>query len=125
MEAASSPKIQQLNARIGMVYSGMGPDYRVLVKSARKAAAGYFRQYQVMGILMHHRRAIIPTSKAEWNGSDVLLVFCCGLTGSAADFAACKVDSECYAGVHTGAATTPSVGALINFLYLPQLLIPI
>ncbi|KAF9897482.1 Proteasome subunit alpha type-2, partial [Lobosporangium transversale] len=32
-------------SNIGMVYSGMGPDYRVLVNKARKAAQAYKRVY--------------------------------------------------------------------------------
>lgn len=34
-------KIETINEYIGMCYSGMGPDYRLLVKSARKAAQAY------------------------------------------------------------------------------------
>jgi len=45
MDSGSVQKIEKLNDRIGMVYSGMGPDYRVLVKSARKKAAAYNRMY--------------------------------------------------------------------------------
>ena len=30
---------------VGMVYSGMGPDFRVLTRKGRKAAQTYFRQY--------------------------------------------------------------------------------
>lgn len=29
-----------------MVYSGMGPDFRVLVRKARKKAQSYFRYYK-------------------------------------------------------------------------------
>ena len=39
-------KIAILTPNVGMVYSGMGPDYRVLVRKARKTAAAYFRLYQ-------------------------------------------------------------------------------
>lgn len=39
-------KIAVLTPNCGMVYSGMGPDYRVLVRKARKTAAAYFRLYQ-------------------------------------------------------------------------------
>lgn len=46
MDGDSVDKIQKCNSSIGMVYSGMGPDYRVLVKNARKRAAGYHRTYQ-------------------------------------------------------------------------------
>ena len=34
-------KVEQLSKSIGMVYSGMGPDYRVLIKAARKRAVSY------------------------------------------------------------------------------------
>lgn len=39
-------KISTLTPNIGVVYSGMGPDYRVLVRKARKTAQAYFRLYQ-------------------------------------------------------------------------------
>merc|ERR1712168_919696 len=39
-------KIEQITKHVGMVYSGMGPDYRLLVKSARKLAQQYFLTYQ-------------------------------------------------------------------------------
>nr|CAB3265216.1 proteasome subunit alpha type-2-like [Phallusia mammillata] len=39
-------KIEPITDKIGMVYSGMGPDYRVLLSRARKIAQMYFRQYQ-------------------------------------------------------------------------------
>jgi 20S proteasome subunit alpha 2 len=35
-------KISMLSPNIGVVYSGMGPDYRVLVRKARKTAQTYF-----------------------------------------------------------------------------------
>ncbi|CAD5125256.1 DgyrCDS13498 [Dimorphilus gyrociliatus] len=38
-------KIETINKNIGMVYSGMGPDYRVLIKQARKLAQQYDLQY--------------------------------------------------------------------------------
>ena len=34
--------------RAGFVYSGVGPDYRVLVKKARKQAQAYFLQYRAL-----------------------------------------------------------------------------
>ena len=37
--------MQQLTQNIGVVYSGMGPDSRVLVRKARKAAQRYYRTY--------------------------------------------------------------------------------
>lgn len=39
-------KVELITKNIGMVYSGMGPDYRVLVKSARKLAGQYYLTYQ-------------------------------------------------------------------------------
>ena len=37
-EDHSTYKIEKITDRIGMVYSGMGPDYRLLVRRARKMA---------------------------------------------------------------------------------------
>ncbi|XP_064618447.1 proteasome subunit alpha type-2 [Liolophura sinensis] len=39
-------KIEMITKNIGMVYSGMGPDYRVLVRNGRKLAQQYFLTYQ-------------------------------------------------------------------------------
>ena len=39
-------KIEQITKHVGMVYSGMGPDYRLLVRRARKLAQTYFLTYQ-------------------------------------------------------------------------------
>lgn len=39
-------KIHMINGSIGVVYSGMGPDYRVLVRKARKKAQAYFLKYK-------------------------------------------------------------------------------
>ncbi|CAO0791184.1 nucleophile aminohydrolase [Mucor lusitanicus] len=38
-------KVATICANIGMIYSGMGPDFRVLVSKARKAAQAYKRVY--------------------------------------------------------------------------------
>lgn len=38
-------KVEMITGHIGMVYSGMGPDYRLLVKQARKMAQQYFLVY--------------------------------------------------------------------------------
>lgn len=46
IDASSSSKISLVTPDIGMVYSGMGPDYRVLVDKARKVShTGYKRIY--------------------------------------------------------------------------------
>jgi 20S proteasome subunit alpha 2 len=38
-------KIEPVCKNVGMVYSGMGPDYRLLVKYGRKLAQQYDSQY--------------------------------------------------------------------------------
>lgn len=38
-------KIEEITKSSGFVYSGVGPDYRVLVRKARKSAQAYFRMY--------------------------------------------------------------------------------
>lgn len=40
-------KVHYINKSIGVVYSGMGPDYRVLLRKARKRAQTYFLKYKV------------------------------------------------------------------------------
>ncbi|PNS15678.1 hypothetical protein CAC42_4130 [Sphaceloma murrayae] len=46
IDAGSSSKVSLITPNIGMVYSGMGPDYRVLVDKARKVShTGYKRIY--------------------------------------------------------------------------------
>ncbi|XP_055548067.1 proteasome subunit alpha type-2 [Wyeomyia smithii] len=46
-------KVEMVTNHIGMIYSGMGPDYRLLVKQARKIAQNYYLTY----------REPIPTSQ--------------------------------------------------------------
>jgi len=46
MDETSIRKINLISDNIGVVYSGMGPDSRFLLKKARKAAQKYFRVYQ-------------------------------------------------------------------------------
>lgn len=45
MDETTFQKITLLTSHIGMVYSGIAPDFRVLVRKGRKAAARYFQQY--------------------------------------------------------------------------------
>ena len=42
------PRLETAMLRAGFVYSGVGPDYRVLVKKARKQAQAYFLQYRAL-----------------------------------------------------------------------------
>ncbi|KAL6553316.1 Protein phosphatase PP2A regulatory subunit B [Orobanche gracilis] len=46
VDETSVQKIQTLTPNIGVVYSGMGPDSRVLVRKSRKQAEQYFRLYK-------------------------------------------------------------------------------
>lgn len=46
VDEASVQKIQHLTPNIGTVYSGMGPDFRVLVRKSRKQAEQYLRLYK-------------------------------------------------------------------------------
>ncbi len=45
-EDHSTYKIEKVTDRVGMVYSGMGPDYRLLVRRARKMAQDYQLMYE-------------------------------------------------------------------------------
>lgn len=46
VDETSSKKIAMLSENAGIVYSGLGPDYRVLVRKARKKAQTYFQKYK-------------------------------------------------------------------------------
>ncbi len=43
MDETTVQKISLLTPNIGVVYSGMGPDSRVLIRKARKQAQAYYR----------------------------------------------------------------------------------
>lgn len=46
VDESSHKKISILSEPAGTVYSGLGPDYRVLVRKARKKAQTYFQKYK-------------------------------------------------------------------------------
>jgi len=46
MDESSIQKCSMLTENIGVVYSGMGPDSRVLVRKGRKKAQQYYRTYK-------------------------------------------------------------------------------
>ncbi|XP_037949066.1 proteasome subunit alpha type-2 [Teleopsis dalmanni] len=52
-EEHSVNRVEMITSHIGVVYSGMGPDYRLLVKQSRKIAQNYYMQY----------RELIPVSQ--------------------------------------------------------------
>lgn len=45
-EEGTIHRVEMIAEHIGMVYSGMGPDYRLLVRNARKLAQNYFLTYK-------------------------------------------------------------------------------
>ena len=45
IDSSMLDKVSIICPNIGIVYSGMGPDFRVLVSKARKVAQGYFKRY--------------------------------------------------------------------------------
>eukprot|EP00614_Pseudopedinella_elastica_P015119 CAMPEP_0172582226 /NCGR_PEP_ID=MMETSP1068-20121228/1693_1 /TAXON_ID=35684 /ORGANISM="Pseudopedinella elastica, Strain CCMP716" /LENGTH=237 /DNA_ID=CAMNT_0013375523 /DNA_START=76 /DNA_END=789 /DNA_ORIENTATION=+ len=45
MDADEIHKCEEVTPSTGMVYAGLGPDYRVLVKNARKSAQKYYQTY--------------------------------------------------------------------------------
>ncbi|XP_030384250.1 proteasome subunit alpha type-2-like [Scaptodrosophila lebanonensis] len=46
VEVHSIHRVEKISNNIGSVYSGMGPDYRMLVKHARKMATKYYLTYK-------------------------------------------------------------------------------
>ncbi|EWM26547.1 proteasome subunit alpha type 2 [Nannochloropsis gaditana] len=46
IDEAHVQKIELINPSTGFVFSGLGPDYRVLVRKSRKRAQSYFLQYR-------------------------------------------------------------------------------
>merc|ERR1712113_654006 len=46
IDESSLKKIENLSPNVGMVYAGMPPDYRVLLKKGRKSAQKYYQMYR-------------------------------------------------------------------------------
>ncbi|KAL9182317.1 hypothetical protein ACHAXT_012969 [Thalassiosira profunda] len=46
VEGEGVRKVERVTEGSGFVYAGVGPDYRVLVRKARKSAQAYFREYR-------------------------------------------------------------------------------
>jgi len=46
VEGDGVKKVEPITDGSGFVYAGVGPDYRVLVRKARKSAQAYFREYR-------------------------------------------------------------------------------
>lgn len=63
-------KITMLSPNIGVVYSGMGPDFRVLVRKARKTAQAYFMLYKEhipVAQLVRETAAVMQEFTREWS----------------------------------------------------------
>ena len=62
IDEKSVQKILMLTENIAIVYAGMGPDFRVLVRKGRKAAQQYFRVYREVipvGVLVRELAAVM------------------------------------------------------------------
>ncbi|KAL7464275.1 hypothetical protein ACHAXS_004614 [Conticribra weissflogii] len=46
VEGGDVSKVEAITDSSGFVYAGVGPDYRLLVRKARKSAQAYFREYR-------------------------------------------------------------------------------
>eukprot|EP01082_Thalassiosira_pseudonana_P010087 g8941.t1 g8941 contig34:478007-478783(-) len=46
VEGEGVRKVERITDGSGVVYAGVGPDYRVLVRKARKSSQAYYREYR-------------------------------------------------------------------------------
>ena len=67
VDESTVQKISMLTPNIAVVYSGMGPDYRVLVRKARKTAQAYHSLY----------KENIPVAQLVRETATVMQVCCC------------------------------------------------
>merc|ERR1712151_507480 len=65
VDVASLKKIENISDNVGMVYAGMPPDYRVLLKKGRKSAQKYYTTY----------RELIPVSQIVREQATVMQEF--------------------------------------------------
>lgn len=101
MDPTSVQKICNLTDAAGIVYSGMGPDFRVLVKKGRKAAQQYFRVYQVRGGSGARRRCARTVPGGMMSGARVS---CAGTDAALSTFARPRHDD---AGIHAARVRAP------------------
>ena len=69
----------QITDKIGMVYSGMGPDYRLLVRRARKMAQDYRLMYEEdipTAQLVQRVATVMQVSRSDLSIVDNLLGGC-------------------------------------------------
>lgn len=84
VDESTVQKICMLTPNIGVVYSGMGPDYRVLVRKARKTAQAYHRLYNEhipVAQLVRETAAVMQEFTREWCHGVVVWVAAVGFSG--------------------------------------------
>jgi proteasome subunit B (beta)-like protein len=73
-------KTQLITKHIGFVYSGMGPDYRVLVTKARKHAQVYYRTYldeiPVLMLVKYVASVMQESTQSGYANRSLLLLVC-------------------------------------------------
>ena len=86
VDEATVQKMSLLTPNVGMTYSGMGPDSRVLVRKARKSGQVYFRQYheqipvaqlcrETAAVMQEFTRA---RGEGDWGGAAAAACECWG-----------------------------------------------
>jgi 20S proteasome subunit alpha 2 len=93
VDEATVQKVSLVTPNVGMTYSGMGPDSRVLVRKARKSGQVYYRQYHEqipVAQLCRETAAVMQEFTRECasgvlNLASVLHCYCCqgALVGAA------------------------------------------
>ena len=74
VDATTVEKTAMLTANVGITYSGMGPDFRVLVNKGRKAGQKYWLEYHdpiPVALLARELATVMQvmrrtTSRGEW-----------------------------------------------------------
>ncbi len=72
VDESTVQKIAMLTPNIAVVYSGMGPDYRVLVRKARKTAQAYHSLYKEnipVAQLVRETATVMQEFTREWGGA--------------------------------------------------------
>jgi 20S proteasome subunit alpha 2 len=103
-DESSVHKIENITDNIGMVYSGMGPDFRLLVRQARKIAQNYYQIYnetiptsqlvqRIAGVMQEYTQSggvrpfgvsllICGIEESHTNGEKIPLLFQCDPSGA-------------------------------------------
>jgi hypothetical protein len=92
--------MRALCMREGVVYSGMGPDFRVLVKAAQKKAQKYFLTYRVSKPFPYMSMSLFHQSRHDAKGLYCRLPLLVA-TGKHPCLGDCSRDRNCHARVHS------------------------